>query len=92
MAAPLPYRDGAFDDVVAALVLHYLEDWAAPVSELRRVLRPGGRLIVAVNHPIIYKLIHPDADYFAVARWSDEYTFDGQRATLTYWHRPLRAR
>ena len=25
---PLPFNDGAFDDVVASLVLHYLEDWA----------------------------------------------------------------
>ncbi|MEV4693658.1 methyltransferase domain-containing protein [Micromonospora echinospora] len=33
----------------------------------------------------------PDADYFAVASWSEEYDFDGQRATLTYWHRPLQA-
>ena len=24
---PLPFADGAFDDVVASLVLHYLEDW-----------------------------------------------------------------
>lgn len=23
----LPFADGAFDDVVASLVLHYLEDW-----------------------------------------------------------------
>lgn len=48
---PLPYPDGAFDDVIAALVLHYLEDWTGPLAELRRVLRPGGRLIAAVDHP-----------------------------------------
>jgi SAM-dependent methyltransferase len=39
-----------FDDVIACLVLHYLQDWTAPLAELRRVLRPGGRLIVAVDH------------------------------------------
>ena len=48
---PLPFADGAFDDVVAWLVLHYLEDWAPTLAELRRVLRPGGRLIAAVDHP-----------------------------------------
>ena len=27
LGSPLPFPDGAFDDVIAALVLHYLEDW-----------------------------------------------------------------
>ncbi|WP_410599000.1 methyltransferase domain-containing protein [Amycolatopsis sp. lyj-90] len=88
---PLPFPDDEFDDVIAALVLHYLEDWAAPLAELRRVLKPGGRLILAVNHPLSFKLLHPEADYFATVKWSDEYTFNGQRAELTYWHRPLHA-
>lgn len=87
LGEPLPYPDGAFDDVVAALVLHYLEDWAAPLAEIRRVLEPGGRLIMAVNHPILYKMVHPEGDYFAIAKWTDEYAF----GVLTYWHRPLHA-
>ena len=61
---PLPFSDGAFDDAIVCLVLHYLEDWKAPLTELRRVLAHGGRLIVAVNHPFGYKLQYPDADYF----------------------------
>jgi SAM-dependent methyltransferase len=48
---PLPYADGAFDDVIASLVLHYLEDWGPALAELRRVLKPGGRLIASVDHP-----------------------------------------
>jgi SAM-dependent methyltransferase len=91
IAGPLPYPDSAFDDVIAALVLHYLEDWSAPLAELRRVLRPGGRLIVVVNHPIIFKLAYREGDYFGISKWSDEYTFNGQKAVLTYWHRPLHA-
>jgi SAM-dependent methyltransferase len=27
LSRPLPFADGAFDDVVASLVLHYLPDW-----------------------------------------------------------------
>lgn len=26
--APLPFPDGAFDDAIACLVLHYLDDWS----------------------------------------------------------------
>lgn len=89
---PLPFADGAFDDVVVSLVLHYLQDWTAPLSELRRVLKPGGRLLLSVNHPRILESSDPSADYFSVTQYSDEYTFgDGQRAVLTFWHRPLHA-
>jgi ubiquinone/menaquinone biosynthesis C-methylase UbiE len=88
----LPFDDGAFDDVVVSLVLHYLRDWTAPLAELRRVLRPGGRLILSVYHPTGYKLGYPDADYFAVTQFSENYTLsDGQSMVLTYWHRPLHA-
>lgn len=91
ISQPLPYPDGAFDDVVVSLVLHYLRDWTAPLAELRRVLKPGGRLLLSVNHPRILESSSPEADYFSVTQYSEEYTFDGQRATLTYWHRPLHA-
>ncbi|ALG10559.1 class I SAM-dependent methyltransferase [Kibdelosporangium phytohabitans] len=91
IGSPLPFPGGAFDDVIASLVLHYLEDWTAALAELRRVLKPGGRLIMAVHHPIIFKLLDPTADYFATTQWSHEHTFDGQKAVLTYWHRPLHA-
>jgi SAM-dependent methyltransferase len=90
---PLPYPDGAFDDVIASLVLHYLEDWTAPLAEVRRVLKPGGRLIASVMHPIHGTgLARPGADYFATYQWSDENTTSsGQSYMLTYWHRPLPA-
>jgi SAM-dependent methyltransferase len=91
LGKPLPFDDGAFDDVVASLVLHYLQDWTAPLAELRRVLRPGGRLILSVNHPVVYKVFNPEADYFAVTQHSDEITVNGRDAVLTYWHRPLHA-
>lgn len=91
LSGPLPYADGAFDDVVCSLVLHYLRDWTAPLSELRRILRPGGRLLLSVNHPRILESSDPSADYFSVTEYSEEYDFAGQPAVLTYWHRPLHA-
>jgi ubiquinone/menaquinone biosynthesis C-methylase UbiE len=44
-AEALPFEDGAFDAVVCTLVLCTVDDPAAAVAELRRVLRPGGRLL-----------------------------------------------
>ena len=91
LGAPLPFDDKAFDDAVASLVLHYLEDWAGPLAELRRVLEPGGRLILSVNHPGAFAIVYPEADYFAVTRYSEDYVLDGQTVWLTFWHRPLHA-
>jgi len=91
LGQPLPFDDDTFDDVVASLVFHYLPDWQAALRELRRVLRPGGRLIMPVNHPILYPWTNPGKDYFRVTKYSDELTFNGLPATLTYWHRPLHA-
>src|SRR5215475_2886930 len=55
---PLPFPDGEFDDVTASLLLHYLQDWGPALDELRRVLKPSGRLIVSVNHPFAENLWH----------------------------------
>jgi ubiquinone/menaquinone biosynthesis C-methylase UbiE len=43
-AEGLPFRDGAFDTVVSGLVFCSVDDPAAGLAEVRRVLRPGGEL------------------------------------------------
>lgn len=42
----LPYADGAFELIVARGALHHLPDPVAALNEVRRVLAPGGRVIV----------------------------------------------
>jgi len=95
LASPLPFPDGAFDDVVASLVLHYLEDWAPTLAELRRVLTSGGRLIVSVDHPsAIYladRLAGGTSSYFETRQRTEEWTMGGQTTQLTFWDRPLHA-
>ncbi len=44
-AADLPFEDGSFDVVVSTLVLCGVDDQPRALRELRRVLRPGGRLL-----------------------------------------------
>lgn len=44
--------DGSFDIAVMALVLHHLEDRVSALSEIRRVLRPGGHLVLSTVHPV----------------------------------------
>ncbi len=45
----LPFADGAFDCVLAAWVLFHVPDLNRALREVRRVLRPGGRLVAATN-------------------------------------------
>lgn len=97
LGSPLPYADDTFDDVAASLVLHYLEDWGPALAELRRVLRPGGRLIASVDHPFAVHLIHREAgreaecSYFDTTEWTVEWTVGGRTALVSRWHRPLHA-
>jgi SAM-dependent methyltransferase len=95
LGSPLPFPDGTFDDVTASLVLHYLEDWGPALAEIRRVLKPVGRLVVSVNHPFAENQWHREAglnpDYFATYNYIVEWTAEGQSALLRFWTRPLHA-
>jgi ubiquinone/menaquinone biosynthesis C-methylase UbiE len=95
LGSALPFPDDTFDDVTASLVLHYLEDWGPALAELRRVLKPGGRLIVSVDHPFAEYLWHREAglkpNYFATYSYTAEWTAGGQSAVLRFWTRPLPA-
>ena len=51
-AASLPFEDGTFDLVVAYMSVMNLDDPEAGIREAARVLEPGGRLCIAVVHPI----------------------------------------
>jgi SAM-dependent methyltransferase len=45
--APLPFADGSFDTVLSFQVIEHVPDAARYLSEIRRVLVPGGRLVLA---------------------------------------------
>ena len=52
-AAPLPFLSGAFDAVVACLVFEHVEAMDAAVTEVGRVIAPGGRFLFLLNHPLL---------------------------------------
>ena len=45
-AGSLPFLDGSFDIVISRLAFHHFTDVQKPFSEMKRVLRPGGKLIL----------------------------------------------
>ena len=46
----LPFEDGSFDRVLSVQVIEHLLDVAAGISELARVLRPGGILVLSTDN------------------------------------------
>lgn len=51
-AEDLPWEDGSFDAALAQLVIHFLDDPAAGLAEMRRVVRPSGVVAACVwNFP-----------------------------------------
>ncbi|HLY42677.1 MAG TPA: class I SAM-dependent methyltransferase [Terracidiphilus sp.] len=48
-AESLPYADGSFDAVFSNAALHWVRGQDAMLSEVRRVLRPGGRFVAEMG-------------------------------------------
>jgi SAM-dependent methyltransferase len=70
----LPVEDASFDVVLCTQVLEHCGDPARAVRELRRVIRPGGRVLASTHGVQVY---HPSpTDYY---RW----THDGLRMLFT---------
>ncbi len=53
----LPFRDAFFDRIIASEILEHIEDDEKAISEIYRVLKPGGLVIVTVpnkNYPFLW--------------------------------------
>jgi SAM-dependent methyltransferase len=91
LAAPLPFADGAFDRVLASLVLHYIEDWSRPLGEFCRALAPGGKLVISTHHPFCDHVLAGGHDYFGTFQLDDRWEKGGEILEMRYWRRPLHA-
>lgn len=54
--ASLPLAPASVDLAVCALALDHAPDLRAPIAELARVVRPGGRVVIADVHPVLSAL------------------------------------
>lgn len=91
-----PLTDATFDAIVSIYVFPYVEAMAACLAECARLLRPGGRLIFAQDHPIRScfwdeemeeESVLPARSYFETApmRWR----FPETAALMSSHHRTL---
>ena len=52
-AAALPFAEASFDAVVACLVFEHIDTVDQAIAEVARVLRPEGRFVFFLNHPLL---------------------------------------
>lgn len=79
-AQALPFADSSFDRALMVAVLPMLRDKQGALRELRRVLRPGGLLLVSEEW------IEPEYVPLAVTRrWCERAGFEQIQATRSAW-------
>ncbi len=89
-AAALPWDDQAFDLAIAYMSLQDVDDLPGVLAEIARVLEPGGRLCLAIVHPL-NRPPEALADLFEEHRLAEEFEPDGLRMTFESIDRPLEA-
>ncbi len=90
MSQPLARcQDGEFDFVVCALAMHYLEDWNPTLREFHRVLKPGGALILSIEHPFFNYTYFQSERYFDIEPVQATWTGFGIPVEVNCYRRPL---
>tara|TARA_B110000014_G_scaffold240471_1_gene208586 strand:+ start:5307 stop:6116 length:810 start_codon:yes stop_codon:yes gene_type:complete len=52
-AEALPFRNHVFDASIACLVFEHIVEMEDAIREISRVLRPAGRFVLMLNHPLL---------------------------------------
>ncbi|HEY0377648.1 MAG TPA: methyltransferase domain-containing protein [Pyrinomonadaceae bacterium] len=71
----LPFHDEAFGVVLCAEVLEHMHSPALALQEFRRVLRPGGKLLLTT--PFAFPIHYGPTDYYRFTRFGLAHLLDG---------------
>ena len=100
-AAALPFRDSAFDAVVACLVFEHIDAVDQAIGEVGRVLEPGGRFLFFLNHPLLQtpnsgwiddQVLDPPEQYWRIGSYliEDRTVEEVEKGVhIPFVHRPL---
>lgn len=100
-AEVLPVRSGSVDVAVACLVLEHVPDLDATLAEVGRVVRPGGRFVLFMNHPLLQtpgsgwiddQMLDPPEQYWRIGPYLPEAETVEQverGVFIRFFHRPL---
>ena len=85
---PLPYPDDSVDVVLCALAIHYVADRRGTFAEMRRVLRPGGAVVLSTQHPTT-DWLRKGGSYFDRVLETDAWSMLSGRHEVQFWREPL---
>ena len=97
----LPFFDETFDAVVACLVFEHIQDVDTAISEVARVLKPGGRFCFFLNHPLLQtrgsgwiddQILDPPEQYLRIGAYLIEQESNEEVEKdifIPFIHRPL---
>ncbi len=100
-ADALPFGDAEFDAVVACLVFEHIDDLDGAISEVSRVLEPGGRFSFFLNHPLLQTpgsgwiddhVLDPPEQYWRIGAYLTETATHEEvepGVLIRFVHRPL---
>jgi len=100
-ALNLPFEASTFDAVLTCLVLEHVDDLDSAIGEVARVLRPGGRFVLLLNHPLLQtpgsgwiddQVLEPPEQYWRIGPYLPETSTieEVERDVfIRFVHRPL---
>ena len=100
-AVDLPFVDAAFDVAVACLVFEHIADLDSAIAEVARVVRPGGRFLFLLNHPLLQtpgsgwiddQVLDPPEQYWRIGPYlpeADTVEEVSKGVKIRFFHRPL---
>ncbi len=91
VAESIPLEPRSVDGITCSLALHYLEDWQVPLTSFATLLRPGGWIVISLDHPCSPPLPSQRGGYFDTELVSDTWQKGDVEVTQYFWRRPLAA-
>ena len=91
LAAPLPVEPQSLDGITSSLALHYVRDWSVPLQSFASALRPGGWVVISLDHPFGPRLPSQHGGYFDTELVTDTWRKADVEVSQRFWKRPLSA-
>lgn len=90
LARPLPLAAESLDGITCSLALHYLRDWTVPLASFAAALKPGGWLVLSLDHPFSQPS-NARGGYFDTELVGDTWVKADVEVVQHFWRRPLGA-